>query len=207
MYRREYTVSAHGYANLLLRSWMARDSHMSEATSNATIEVVFSAEAIARRIEELAKAIVGAKLEPLLIVSVLNGSFVFAADLVRALHRCGVSPEVDFMSLSSYRSATTSSGRVEIQRDLEVDVAGRNVLIVDDILESGRTLAFAKDLITARGAARVLTCVLLDKPVPRAADIVADLRAFECPNAFVIGYGMDLAQRYRELPFVGRIVR
>ena len=176
-------------------------------SSHETIEVVFSAESIARRIDELAQAIAGAKLEPLLVVSVLNGSFVFAADLVRALHRAGLSPEVDFMSLSSYRSATTSSGRVEILRDLEVDVAGRNVLIVDDILESGRTLAFAKDLITARGAARVLTCVLLDKPVPRAADIGADLRAFECPNAFVIGYGMDLAQRYRELPFVGRIVR
>lgn len=181
---------------------------MVQATpSDQTIEVVFSAESIARRVDELAKAVADAKLEPLLIVSVLNGSFVFAADLVRALHRNGVSPEVDFMSLSSYRSATTSSGRVEILRDLEVDVAGRNVLIVDDILESGRTLAFAKDLITARGAARVLTCVLLDKPVPRAADIGADLRAFECPNAFVIGYGMDLAQRYRELPFVGRIVR
>ena len=181
---------------------------MASATSrNETIEVVFSAESIARRVDELAKTIAGEKLEPLLIVSVLNGSFIFAADLVRALHRNGVSPEVDFMSLSSYRSATASSGRVEILRDLEVDVAGRNVLIVDDILESGRTLAFAKDLITARGAARVLTCVLLDKPVPRAADIAADLRAFESPNAFVIGYGMDLAQRYRELPFVGRIVR
>jgi hypoxanthine phosphoribosyltransferase len=180
---------------------------MAQATSSGTIEVVFSAEAIARRIHELAQTIAGAKLEPLLIVSVLNGSFVFAADLVRALHNNGVSPEVDFMSLSSYRSATTSSGRVEILRDLEVDVSGRNVLIVDDILESGRTLAFAKDLISARGAARVLTCVLLDKPVPRAADIRADLCAFECPNAFVIGYGMDLAQRYRELPFVGRIVR
>lgn len=181
---------------------------MAQATSrNETIEVVFSAETIAGRVDELAKTIADEKLEPLLIVSVLNGSFIFAADLVRALHRNGVSPEVDFMSLSSYRSATTSSGRVEILRDLEIDVAGRNVLIVDDILESGRTLAFAKDLITARGAARVLTCVLLDKPVPRAADISADLRAFECPNAFVIGYGMDLAQRYRELPFVGRIVR
>jgi hypoxanthine phosphoribosyltransferase len=177
------------------------------ASGNDTIEVVFSAEAIARRIEDLAKTIAAARLEPLLIVSVLNGSFVFAADLVRALHRNGVSPEVDFMSLSSYRSATTSSGRVDILRDLEVDVAGRNVLIVDDILESGRTLAFAKDLISARGAARVLTCVLLDKPVPRAAAIAADLCAFECPDAFVIGYGMDLAQRYRELPFVGRIVR
>ena len=195
------------HANLLLRSCTARDSYMAHATSSATIEVVFCAETIARRIDQLAQTIAGTKLEPLLIVSVLNGSFVFAADLVRALHRHGVAPEVDFMSLSSYRSATTSSGRVEILRDLEVDVAGRNVLIVDDILESGRTLAFAKDLISARGAARVLTCVLLDKPVPRAADIRADLCAFECPNAFVIGYGMDLAQRYRELPYVGRIVR
>jgi len=200
-------VSLPEHANLLLRSCTARDSYMAHATSSATIEVVFCAETIARRIDQLAQTIAGAKLEPLLIVSVLNGSFVFAADLVRALHRHGVAPEVDFMSLSSYRSATTSSGRVEILRDLEVDVAGRNVLIVDDILESGRTLAFAKDLISARGAARVLTCVLLDKPVPRAADIRADLCAFECPNAFVIGYGMDLAQRYRELPYVGRIVR
>jgi hypoxanthine phosphoribosyltransferase len=86
-------------------------------------------------------------------------------------------------------------------------LGGRNVLIVDDILESGRTLAFAKDLVAARGAARVLTCVLLDKPVPRAAEIAADFRAFECPDVFVVGYGMDLAHRLRELPFVGRLVR
>jgi hypoxanthine phosphoribosyltransferase len=203
-----YTGLPQGHANLLLKPCRIRESHMADTVSrNETIETVFSAEDIAQRVDELAKAIAGRNLEPLLIVSVLNGSFVFAADLVRALHHAGMSPEVDFMSLSSYRSATTSSGRVEVLRDLEVDVAGRNVLIVDDILESGRTLAFARDLIVARGAARVLTCVLLDKPVPRAADISADLRAFECPNAFVIGYGMDLAQRYRELPFVGRIVQ
>jgi hypoxanthine phosphoribosyltransferase len=208
MYALHYTGLPQGRANLLLRPCITRDSRMVDtAPGNETIEVVFSAEDIARRVDELAKDIAGQELEPLLIVSVLNGSFVFAADLVRALHRAGVSPQVDFMSLSSYRSATTSSGRVEVLRDLEVDVAGRNVLIVDDILESGRTLAFAKDLISARGAARVLTCVLLDKPVPRAADIRADVCAFECPNAFVIGYGMDLAQRYRELPFVGRVVR
>ena len=181
---------------------------MAEAASSAeSIEVVFSAERIARRIEELAKDIAARQIEPLLVVSVLNGSFVFAADLVRALHGAGLSPEVDFMSLSSYRSATTSSGRVEILRDLEVEVGGRNVLIFDDILESGRTLAFAKDLITARGAARALTCVLLDKPVPRAAEIAADFSAFECPEVFVVGYGMDLAHRLRELPFVGRVVR
>ena len=82
-----------------------------------------------------------------------------------------------------------------------------HVLLVDDILESGRTLAFAKDLIAARGARTVKTCVLLDKPVDRAAHIVADWAAFECPNVFVVGYGMDLGHRYRELPFVGRLVR
>lgn len=169
------------------------------------IEVVFSPEEIARRIDALAARIAEQKLERLLVVAILKGSFVFAADLIRALHRAGLEPEVDFMSLSSYRKSTTSSGKVEILRDIELDVTGRNVLLVDDILESGRTLAFAKDLVTARGARKVLTCVLLDKPVRRAVQVEADLAAFECPNVFVVGYGMDLAHRYRELPFVGQL--
>jgi hypoxanthine phosphoribosyltransferase len=155
----------------------------------------------------LAGDIAGAGLQDLLAVAVLKGSFVFAADLIRALYRVGLSPEVDFISLSSYRAGTRSLGRIEILRDIETDVHGRNVLLIDDILESGRTLAFAKDLIMARGAARVLSCVLLDKPVVRAANITADIRAFECPNVFVVGYGMDLAHRFRELPFVGRLTR
>jgi hypoxanthine phosphoribosyltransferase len=171
-----------------------------------TVEVIFSAETLARAIDAMARRIAEADLGDLLVVAVLKGSFVFAADLLRALHRAGIAPQVDFLSLSSYRSGTKSSGRVEIVRDIEMEVAGRNVLIVDDILESGRTLAFAKDLIAARGALRVLTCVLLDKPVPRAAEIAADFRAFECPDVFVVGYGMDLAHRLRELPFVGRLV-
>ena len=172
-----------------------------------TIEVVFSAATIAERIDAMARRIAQVGLDDLLVVAVLKGSFVFAADLLRALHSAGLSPQVDFLSLSSYRMGTTSSGRVEIVRDVEIDVGGRNVLIVDDILESGRTLAFARDLIAARGAARVLTCVLLDKPVRRAAEIVADFSAFECPDVFVVGYGMDLAHRLRELPFVGRVVQ
>lgn len=181
---------------------------MADARSaSEAIEVVFSAEAIAERIDAMAGHIAHTGLGDLLVIGVLKGSFVFAADLLRALHRADLAPQVDFLSLSSYRDGTTSSGRVEIVRDVEIDVAGRNVLIVDDILESGRTLAFAKDLVAARGAARVLTCVLLDKPVPRAADIVADFRAFECPDVFVVGYGMDLGARHRELPFVGRVVR
>jgi hypoxanthine phosphoribosyltransferase len=171
------------------------------------IEVIFSAGAIAEGIDGVARRIAEAKLEDLLIVAILKGSFVFAADLLRALHRAGLAPQVDFLSLSSYRESTQSSGSVRIVRDIETEVAGRHVLIVDDILESGRTLAFAKDLIAARGAMRVLTCVLLDKAVPRAADIAADFSAFQCPDVFVVGYGMDLAHRYRELPFVGRLPR
>jgi len=177
------------------------------APTSETVEIVFAAEAIAERIGTVARRIAEARLERLLVVAILKGSFVFAADLLRAMHRTGLSPEVDFLSLASYREATRSSGRVDIVRDIETDVKNRNVLIIDDILESGRTLAFARDLVVARGAARVLTCVLLDKPVQRAVPIDADFTAFECPDEFVVGYGMDLAHRFRELPFVGRVVR
>jgi len=169
------------------------------------IEVVFSPEEIASRLEQLAGEIMSRSSEPLLVVAVLKGSFVFAADLIRALHRGGLSPEVDFLTLSSYRKSKVSSGRVEILRDIEVEVRGRHVLIVDDVLDSGRTLAFAKDLIAARGASRVETCVLLDKQAARAVNVVADFVAFQCPAMFVVGYGMDVAHRYRELPFVGRL--
>lgn len=172
-----------------------------------TIEVVFTPEAIATRIDALAADIARRGLKNLLVVAILKGSFVFAADLIRALHRAGIAPEVEFMTLSSYRKGTTSSGEVTIMRDVETDVAGRNVLLVDDILESGRTLAFAKDLIAARDAKTVSTCVLLEKPGMRAVKVDADFKAFDCPRVFVVGYGMDVANRYRELPFVGRLVR
>lgn len=170
------------------------------------VEVIFPPEEIAERIELLARDIAAAGLAPLLVVAVLKGSFVFAADLIRALHRAGLQPEVDFITLSSYRKSTRSSGVVEILRDIETEVAGRNVLIVDDILESGRTLAFAKDLVAARGAAKVMTCVLLDKHARRAVNIMADFKAFDCPEVFVVGYGMDIGHRYRELPFVGQVI-
>ncbi len=178
-----------------------------EAEGEHRIEVVFSAETIAARIDALAGEILAAKLDHLLVIAVLKGSFVFAADLIRAFHRAGLEPEVDFISLSSYGQRVTSSGSVEVLRDIEMDVSGRNVLIVDDILESGRTLAFARNLVESRGAKRVMTCILLDKPVPRAAPVSADFYGFKCPDVFVVGYGMDLAHRYRELPFVGHIVK
>lgn len=170
------------------------------------VEVIYSAESIASRLEELAKEIASLKLERPMVVAVLKGSFVFAADLIRALHRAGLAPEVDFLTLSSYRKSRTSSGKVEILRDLDLGVEGRNVILVDDVLDSGRTLVFAKDLISARGAERILTCVLINKKVPRAVDVEADYSAFDGGEEFVVGYGMDVAHRYRELPFVGRMV-
>jgi hypoxanthine phosphoribosyltransferase len=181
--------------------------HTQMTTQDPRVEVLFSSEAIAKRIDGLAESIRQSGLNSVLVVPILKGSFIFAADLIRAMHRVGLAPEVDFLSLASYGEAEHSSGTVRIVRDVESDVRGRDVLIVDDILESGRTLAFAKGLLQHRGATRVETCVLLDKKVPRAVPFMADFAAFECPNEFVVGYGMDLAHRYRELPFVGRLVR
>ena len=151
--------------------------------------------------------IAGARLENLLVVAILKGSFVFAADLIRALHTRGVGAGGRFHDAVQLQEGAHLVGQVSILRDMDLDVRGRNVLIVDDVLDSGRTLAFAKDLIAARGAASIRTCVLLDKQLPRAVNLEPDYYAFLCPNEFVVGYGMDVAHRYRELPFVGRVVR
>lgn len=173
------------------------------AAPDTKIRVLFDAATIAARNQALAKEITAAKLEKLLVIAVLKGSFIFAADLIRALHAVGLAPEVEFISLSSYREGTVSSGTVAILHDVESDVHGRDVLLVDDILESGRTLAYAKDLFAARCAKRVLTCVLLEKPGKRAVSLNADFVGFECPDLFVVGYGMDVAHAFRQLPFVG----
>ncbi|MFV0369572.1 MAG: hypoxanthine phosphoribosyltransferase [Hyphomicrobiaceae bacterium] len=174
---------------------------------NETLDVVYAADVIAARLEELAREISGAEEDQLLVIAVLKGSFVFAADLIRALHRAGASPEVDFITLSSYRKNRVSLGSVQILRDVEMEVRDRSVLLVDDVLDSGRTLAFAKDLMAARGARSIRTCVLLNKQTNRAVDVAADYRAFDCDDAFMVGYGMDVAHRFRELPYVGRIVK
>lgn len=172
-------------------------------SGNTTIRVLFDAEAIAQRNAALALEIKAAAPQQMLVVAVLKGSFIFAADLIRALHGAGLAPEVEFISLSSYREGTVSSGAVTILHDVESAVRGRDVMLVDDILESGRTLAYAKDLFAARGARRVLTCVLLEKPGKRAVSLEPDFVGFICPDLFVVGYGMDVAHAYRQLPFVG----
>jgi len=180
---------------------------MGDSSSGKRVEVVFSAEVIEARLAELAREIADRDIERPLVIAVLKGSFVFAADLIRALSRRGMTPEIDFLTLSSYRKGQQSSGQVTILRDLDLEVRGRNVILIDDILESGRTLAFAKDLLAARGAQRIYTCVLLEKKVERAVDVTADFCAFECPKVFVVGYGMDVAHRFRELPFVGHVAQ
>lgn len=172
-------------------------------TPSYRVRVLFDETAIARRNEELAKAIVAALAPDLMVVAILKGSFMFAADLIRALHRAKAAPQVEFMHLSSYGAGTTSRGSVTILRDIESDVAHRDVLIVDDILESGRTLSFAKDLLIARGARRVFVAVLLEKAGKRAVAVEADFVGFPCPDMFVVGYGMDVAHNFRQLPFVG----
>lgn len=169
---------------------------------NKKIEVLFSADIIAKRNYELAEEIALSDLKNPLVISVLKGSFVFAADLIRAFHIVGMAPEVEFISISSY-GAGTKSGEIQLLQDIKTEVADRDILLIDDILESGNTMKYTKDLMLSRGAARVRVITLLNKSVRRKADINADYVGFECPDKFVVGYGMDVGHAFRELPFVG----
>ena len=135
-----------------------------------------------------------------LFLGVLKGSFVFMADLVRA---CQVKSDVEFIAVSSYQNSTTSSGRVQITHDLQQDITGRHLIIVEDILDSGNTLYFLKNYLATKGAASVTIVTLLDKPARREKPIVADLAGFEVPDEFVVGYGLDYAQKYRNYPCIG----
>ena len=173
--------------------------------AEGAIKPLYSEEAIALRVDQLAGDIAARRLDDLMVVAVLKGSFIFAADLIRALHRHGLEPEIDFVYLASYDGEQVSRGEVRVLRDVESDIKGRNVVIVDDIFDSGRTLAFAKALLAEGGARQVLTCVLVDKQVKRASAITPDFIGFSSPPVFVVGYGMDLHNRYRELPFIGEL--
>ncbi len=166
------------------------------------IDTLYDAGEIARRNAELATEIVKGPTNDLLVIAILKGSFIFAADLIRAMHTAGAAPEVEFITLSSYGTGTVSQG-VKIIKDIDSDVTGRDILLIDDILESGRTLTFAKELMFERGARSVNIAVLLDKRSKRSTELEADYVGFECPDYFVVGYGMDVAYAFRELPYVG----
>lgn len=171
--------------------------------TSARAQVLFEPEAIAARVAEMAAEIVRLKPKNLLAAPIMTGAFVFAADFLRALHREGVAVEVDFLQISSYGAGVTSSGRLELLRDITATTKGRDILLIDDILESGRTLSFAKNLFLSRGARRVLIAVALEKPHKRQIKVSADVVGFACPDRFVVGYGMDYAGNFRELPFIG----
>jgi len=174
--------------------------------SSSKLEILISAGEISGRVNALAGEIAQKLPSDLMIVSLLRGSFVFTSDLIRALHMAGTGsiwPQIDFMTLASYGRGTTSSGTIEVVRDMTEKVDGRDVLIVDDILESGRTLAYARDALMQRNAKSVQVAVLLEKPGKRKVDITADFVGFVIPDKFVVGYGLDYANYYRELPYIG----
>lgn len=166
------------------------------------IEVMISAERISARVRELADAIYrDVPAEELLAVCVLKGSMIFYADLVRAYPK-GVF--FDYMAVSSY-GAGQQGGELEVHVDLSTDVAGKDVLIVEDIVDSGRTIAHLREMLRARGAKTLRVVTLLDKPSRREVSVKVDYVGFEIPNEFVVGYGLDFDQKYRALPFVGKI--
>ena len=164
-------------------------------------EILFTQEQLERRVEELAREIerdyAGREI---LLVSVLRGSFIFMADLVRKI---SLPCLVDFMSVSSYGKGTSSTGQVQITKDLSEDIAGMDVLVVEDILDSGNTLSYLLRLLEQRHPASIRLCTLLDKPERRVKPVQVHYCGFSIPDAFVVGYGLDYAERYRNLPYIG----
>ena len=136
----------------------------------------------------------------LLLVSVLRGSVIFMADLMREIK---IPCTIDFMSVSSYGAGTKSSGVVKIIKDLDLNLAGYDILIIEDILDSGNTLSYLKKILLTRNPSSIKICTLLDKPERRTADISADYSGFSIPDAFAVGYGLDYDEKYRNLPFIG----
>ncbi|MBF9031543.1 hypoxanthine phosphoribosyltransferase [Rhodobacterales bacterium HKCCE3408] len=169
------------------------------------VDAMISAKAIAARIEALAREIerAFAGTDKLVVVGLLRGSFVFIADLVRELD---LPVEVDFLEASSYGDCTTSSREVRILKDLRGEIGGRDVLVVEDIVDTGHTLAAVMKLLQGREPRRLETIALLDKPSRREVDIRATWTGFEIPDEFVVGYGIDYAQRNRNLPYIGKVV-
>lgn len=165
---------------------------------------LFTERDIAVRIDELAAEIARDLPEDFLLAPVLTGAFIFAADLLRALKARGADPDVDFVQLSSYGGARASSGVVTVLKDFTATLENRTVLIVDDVLDTGRSLHFAQRMVLDRGATCAKLCVLVRKATGRSADIAADYVGFDAgADDFIVGYGMDLKGRSRGLPFIG----
>jgi len=165
------------------------------------VEVLISEEQLEKRVREIAEAInEDFQGKEILLVGILKGAVIFMADIAR---RLSLPVTMDFMAVSSYGSATKSSGAVQIIKDIEMSIEGKNVIVVEDIVDSGLTLKYLLENLWARGPEDVKTCVLLDKPEARQVEVPIDYKGFEIPNQFAVGYGLDYDQKYRNLPYVG----
>ena len=165
------------------------------------LKVLLSQQEIADKVCEIGKQITkDYEGKNLLMVSVLKGSVVFMADLMRAVT---IPCSIDFLSVSSYGNGTASSGEVRILKDLDMNLEGYDLLLVEDILDSGKTLFYLREILQKRNPASIRIATLLNKPARREADIVPDYSCFEVPDEFVVGYGLDYAEKYRNLPYIG----
>ncbi len=168
---------------------------------NEQIQVMISEEEVKARITELAEQISkDFQGEEIIAVGILRGGVYFCTELTK---RIAVPVILDFMEASSYGAGTESSGQVNITKDLIEDIAGKNVLIIEDIIDTGRTLSLLLENLRARGPKSLKLCALLDKPERRVVEVAVDYKGFVIPNKFVIGYGMDYDQKYRNLPYIG----
>lgn len=164
-------------------------------------EILFSEEQLKTRVAEIARQIEEDYAgKEIMLISVLRGSFIFMADLCRAIK---LPCTLDFMSVSSYGKGTTSSGQVQITKDLSEDISGRHVIVVEDILDSGNTLSYLLKILENRRPASIRLCTLLDKPDRRVKPVEVHYSGFTIPDAFVVGYGLDYAEKYRNLPYIG----
>ena len=181
-----------------LRIAERKESSMLE---QAIQEVLFSEDQLDRRVREIAAQIEkDYEGKEIMLISVLRGSFVFMADLCR---RIDLPCTLDFMSVSSYGSSTKSSGQVQITRDLSSDITGKHIIVVEDILDSGNTLSYLLKLLEQRNPASIRLCTLLNKPDRRVKHVDVHYSGFDIPDAFVVGYGLDYAEQYRNLPYIG----
>ena len=164
-------------------------------------EVLFSEEQLKNRVQEIARQITADyQGKEIMLISVLRGSFVFMADLCRAID---LPCTLDFMAVSSYGKGTKSSGQVQITKDLSEDITDRHIIVVEDILDSGNTLSYLLKILENRHPASIRLCTLLDKPDRRVKPVEVHYSGFTIPDAFVVGYGLDYAEHYRNLPYIG----
>lgn len=168
-------------------------------------EILFSGEEIKQRVAELGAEITRDYADKEVIcIGVLKGCFIFMADVVRSIDlKCSI----DFMAVSSYGSGTVTTGAVKISKDISSNIEGRDILIIEDILDSGVTLSYLREFLMQRKPASIKICTLFDKPARRKADISADYVGFICPDEFIVGYGLDYDEKYRNLPYIGVLKR